>query len=177
MIESHDMSREKIKKTQTAVKCARNNKNTLLTWFQGWQVHASEIKDTRLRTEHLKQALRARAGSKALRKWQMRAQITVKMRNFFRKGKFVKKQMNLKSCFGAWKRENANERNFSNKIRAFMESMQNINEQMAFDLIKRYAQERHTRKGKNKQKAQAVLVRAFSGFNEFKLRSYFNKMR
>ena len=117
------MSREKIKKTQVAVKCARNDKGTLQKWFSGWQQYAGEERDIRMRTENLKQALKARAVSKALVKWQMRAQATAKMRAFFRRGKFVKRQLNMKSCFQAWRRENANERSFSNKIKAFMESM------------------------------------------------------
>lgn len=58
-----------------------------------------------------------------------------------------------------------------------MESLRNISCQSAFDLIKRYAAERHNLKGEHKSRGQAKLIRAFENFNETKIRAYFNKMR
>ena len=74
------------------------------------------------------------------------------MRAFLKRGKFIKKNLNMKSAFTAWRQENKIERAFTNKIHTFMENVRNLNCQSAFDLIKRYATEKNTRNGKNKTK-------------------------
>jgi len=61
MIEAHDVKRENIKKHHTMVKSARVQKKTLKDWFVGWQIYASEERDTKMRTKNLKEALRGRA--------------------------------------------------------------------------------------------------------------------
>ena len=122
-------------------------------------------------------ALKCRQGARALRLWKMRCEKTKQMRSFFKRGKFVKKQMNLKSCFLAMKNENRNERRFTNRIYAIMENMRNLNTQSAFDLIKRYAAEKASRNGQNKLKAKDIMIRACENYNECKVRVAFNKMR
>ena len=69
------------------------------------------------------------------------------MRAFLKRGKFVKKQCNLKSAFDAWRTENRNERALTNKIYAVMENLRNLSCQSGFDMIKRYALEKHSRNG------------------------------
>ena len=58
-----------------------------------------------------------------------------------------------------------------------MASLQNFNQQSAFDLIKRYAAEKNSRNGRKKEGGKALMIRAFANYNETKLRAYFNKMR
>ena len=77
----------------------------------------------------------------------MRTEKTKQMRAFFKRGKFVKKQMNLRSCYLAWKQENRNERAMANKVYAVMENLRNLSCQSGFDMIKRYALEKHSRNG------------------------------
>jgi len=72
MIEAHSVKRANVKKHHAAVKSARTNQKTLKDWFVGWQIYASEERDTKMRTKNLQQALHARAVSKALRKWNLR---------------------------------------------------------------------------------------------------------
>ena len=85
------MKRENIKKHHVAVKSARMDKKTLQDWFTGWQVYASESRDCKQRTEKLKQAIRAKKIQKALMRWKMRMEATLKMRSFLKRGKFIKK--------------------------------------------------------------------------------------
>ena len=59
----------------------------------------------------------------------------------------MKKQCNLRSAFLAWKTENRNERALTNKIYAVMENLRNLSCQSGFDMIKRYALEKHSRNG------------------------------
>lgn len=107
----------------------------------------------------------------------MRAEKTKQMRAFLKRGKFVKRQCNLRSAFLAWKQENRIERALTNKIHAIMENLRNLSCQSAFDMIKRYALERHTRNGRKKLTGRQVLIRACENYTEGKLRMYFNKMR
>ena len=79
------------------------DKDTRQKWFSAWQVYASEERDCRMRTEKLRDALKARKVAQALRKWRQRKETTVKMREFLKKGKFIKRQLNLKSGFHAWR--------------------------------------------------------------------------
>lgn len=69
------------------------------------------------------------------------------MRAFLKRGKFVKKFANLRSVFIAWKQENRNERAMANKVYAAMENLRNLSCQSGFDMIKRYALEKHSRNG------------------------------
>ena len=59
----------------------------------------------------------------------------------------------MRTVFNAWRQENKIERDLASKVNAVMVNVINLNCQSAFDLIKRYAVERNTRKGKNKGKA------------------------
>lgn len=130
-----------------------------------------------MRTQNLRQAIQCKAAAKALQKWRMRSEKTKQMRAFLKRGKFVKKQMNLRSAYLAWKQENRNERAMSNKVHAVMENLRNLSCQSGFDMIKRYALEKHSQRGNNKVKAHAMMVRACNNFAEGKLRAYFMKMR
>lgn len=177
MVSEHSIRRENIKQHQVAVKSGRVAKQSCRDWFAAWQVYASEERDTRLRSQNLKMALDARAGAKALRKWRARTEKTQQMRAFLKRGKFVKRQANLRSCFQAWRTENRNQTNLTNKLHAALENLRNLSCQGAFDLIKRWAAEKHSRNGHNKEKGRNVLIRGLENFNETKLRAYFNKMR
>ena len=97
------VKRENIKQHHTAVKSARAQKKSLRDWFAAWQTFASEERDCRLRTENLRQVLKARQATKALRKWRLRTEKTQQMRAFLKRGKFVKRQLNLKTAYLAWK--------------------------------------------------------------------------
>ena len=99
------------------------------------------------------------------------------MRAFFQKGKFLKRQANMKSCFKAWRLQNRIERTFSNRLYAQMENLRNLRCQQACDLIKRYANEMHSKKGEHKSIAEKALIRCFGNYNEGKLRIAYFKMR
>jgi len=58
-----------------------------------------------------------------------------------------------------------------------VEALRNVARQSTFDLIKRYAAERHSLQGEHKARGRVKLIRAVENFNETKLRAYFNKMR
>ena len=66
MVEDFSVKRSNIKKHHAAVKSARTDKNTAQKWFEAWQIYASEERDTRMRTEKLKEALKARAVKRTL---------------------------------------------------------------------------------------------------------------
>ena len=57
-----------------------------------------------------------------------------------------------------------------------MENLRNLSCQSGFDMIKRYALEKHSRGEQNKVKSWAIIKRSIENYNEGKLRAYFNKM-
>lgn len=76
MKEDFSVHKENIKLHHTAVKNARKQQRTTADWFSAWQIYASEERDTRMRTKNLREIMRAKQGSKALKKWNMRVQKT-----------------------------------------------------------------------------------------------------
>mmetsp|Transcript_33490 Transcript_33490/g.39343 ORF Transcript_33490/g.39343 Transcript_33490/m.39343 type:complete len:145 (-) Transcript_33490:1145-1579(-) len=106
----------------------------------------------------------------------MQSEKTVQMRAFLRRSKFVRAGITLRSTFRAWKQLKTNEKNFGHRLTVLMEGIRNVNTQSAFDMIKRYAAERTTRGGKNRDKGIAKMQRCLGNFSEFRLRAYFNKM-
>ena len=83
----------------------------------------------------------------------------------------------MRQAFLAWKQEQKNQHVLGTRLVGMMESLRNLSTQSAFDLIKRYAAESHSRKGEHKVKGRARLIRAFANFFETKERSAFNKWR
>ena len=75
------------------------------------------------------------------------------MRGFLRRSKFVKSAASLRRTFNGWRQLKNNEKNFGHRLTALLEGIRNVNTQQAFDMIKRYAAERHVRGGKNKDKS------------------------
>ena len=62
-------------------------------------------REHRLAKLHTLENIKTTLIRKALIKWQLRKKITVKMRSICARGKRVKKGLNLKAVFAAWKSE------------------------------------------------------------------------
>ena len=59
----------------------------------------------RIQTEKVREAYNCYKVKRAIMKWHARTETTHRWRHFLKKGKYVKKNINTRTIFQAWKRE------------------------------------------------------------------------
>ena len=100
-----EIKRENIKKHHVKVQSGRQDKKMLKIYFEGFCKQIHWEKEIRERSQKLQVALGCKRSKNALKKWKMRVERTKKMREFFRRGVFIKKSQNLRDTFLAWKHQ------------------------------------------------------------------------
>ena len=76
-----------------------------------------------MRTAEVRDAYNCYKVKRAIKKWHARTETTHRWRHFLNKGKFVKKQINTRTVFQAWKREYIIDREVAYKTKNLMSNL------------------------------------------------------
>jgi len=69
----HNLRVKKIKHHQDDLGYRARNRHILVSWFENWRKYSYEERDTRLRTEKLREALHLYKKRRAVLKWNQRS--------------------------------------------------------------------------------------------------------
>ena len=174
MVQDHELKKEKIKKHRQAVQSGRKVQETAQKYFDALRKYAFEEKDCRMRTEKARGAYNCLRAKLAIKKWHARTETTHRWRHLLDKGKHVKRQINVRTVFQAWKREYMVDRAVAHKTANIVQNLRNLQTQKAFDMIRGYAYTKNHSNINKKLNGKQKMINAFQKYTENQQRLYFN---
>ena len=137
--EAHEHLKQKIFHHQAEVGYRARNRHKLTVWFDNWRKYSFGLRDLRLRTQQLAQAMELYKKKRAVLKWVQRCRVTKKMRNLGSKCLKQTRDIELEMVFKAWKNEYLIDRYMSVRADKALNNLSFVVSKLVFQRIKCHA--------------------------------------